>query len=61
MSILIGIICPEAIVLATDSHITETRNGTFTSVNKITRVHFWLDEVLIAHAGLGQAGGVEAR
>lgn len=53
MSILIGIICPEAIVLAADSHITETCNGTFNSVNKISIVEFWPnDQVLVAQAGL---------
>jgi len=53
MSILIGIICPEAIVLAADSHITEAYEGTFASVNKISSVKFWPnDEVLIAQAGL---------
>jgi transposase-like protein len=49
MSVLIGIICPEAIVLAADSHITETGMGTFDSVDKISVVDFWPgDEVLVA-------------
>ena len=53
MSILIGIICPEAIVLSADSHVTEARQGTFNSVNKISIVKFWPnDEVLVAQAGL---------
>jgi 20S proteasome alpha/beta subunit len=53
MSILIGIICPEAIVLAADSHITEASQGTFNSVNKISMVEFWPnDQVLVAQAGL---------
>lgn len=53
MSILIGIICSEAIVMAADSHVTETRQGTFSSVNKISVVEFWPnDEVLVAQAGL---------
>ena len=51
MSVLIGIICPEAIVLAADSHITETCNGTYDSVDKIGVVDFWVDEVLVAQAG----------
>ena len=53
MSVLIGIICPEAIVLAADSHITETVNGTFSSVDKISGIKFWLnDQILVAQAGL---------
>lgn len=51
MSILIGIICPEAIFLAADSQITEPAQGTSESVNKISVVKFNWDEVLIAQAG----------
>jgi predicted Zn finger-like uncharacterized protein len=53
MSVLIGIICPEAIVLAADSQITEVPTGTFSYVDKISIVDFWPgDEVLVAQAGL---------
>lgn len=53
MSVLIGIICPEAIVLAADSQITNTRTGDFSYVDKISVVDFWPDdEVLVAQAGL---------
>jgi 20S proteasome alpha/beta subunit len=53
MSILIGIICPEAIVVAADSHATEKGMGTYSSVAKISVVEFWPgEEVLVAQAGL---------
>jgi 20S proteasome alpha/beta subunit len=52
MSILIGIMCPEAIVLATDSQITNPYNGNFSIVNKIGVIRFLMDEILVAQAGL---------
>ena len=53
MSVLIGIICPEAIVLAADSQITDPHTGNFSYVDKISVVKFWPgDEVLVAQAGL---------
>jgi 20S proteasome alpha/beta subunit len=53
MSVLIGIICPDAIILATDSQITDLYTGEVSNVNKISVVEFWPnDDVLIAQGGL---------
>ena len=53
MSVLIGIICPEAIVVAADSQITDLSTGEFSYVDKISVVDFWPgDEVLVAQGGL---------
>lgn len=51
MSILIGIICPDGIVVASDSHITDILQGTYSSVDKISVVDFSDQQVLIAQAG----------
>jgi 20S proteasome alpha/beta subunit len=52
MTILTGIICPDAIVLAADSQMTEAGLGTIGFKDKISIVHFANDEqALIASAG----------
>ena len=51
MSILIGIICPDVIVIASDSQITESQMGTHSYMDKISVVNFLADQVLVAHAG----------
>lgn len=55
MSIIIGTVCPEAIVIAADSHTINQRSGTFAVVDKISIVRFWVDEVIIGQAGLWTA------
>ena len=53
MSVLIGIICADAIVLAADSQITDLISGEFSDVDKISVVEFSPnDQVLIAQGGL---------
>ena len=53
MSILIGIICPDAIVLAADSQITDLVTGEFAYVDKISVVKFRPnDDVVIVQGGL---------
>lgn len=55
MSVLIGIICPEAIVLAADSQITDLSTGEFSYVDKVSVVKFFPnDHVLVAQGGLWQ-------
>jgi 20S proteasome alpha/beta subunit len=55
MSVLIGIICPEAIVLSADSQITDLTTGEFSYVDKISTVKFFPnDHVLVAQGGLWQ-------
>jgi 20S proteasome alpha/beta subunit len=52
MTVLVGIICPSAIVLATDTQFTDNA-GVVSYGNKISKVEFKPgDEVLIAQAGL---------
>jgi 20S proteasome alpha/beta subunit len=52
MSILIGIICPDGIIVASDSQVTDPYQGTFSYTNKISTVSFNIDEILVAQAGL---------
>jgi 20S proteasome alpha/beta subunit len=53
MSVLIGIICADAIVLAADSQITDLSTGEFSNVDKLGVVEFLEnDQVLIAQGGL---------
>lgn len=53
MSVLIGIICSDAIVLAADSQITNLTTGEFSNVDKISVAHFFPnDDVLILQGGL---------
>jgi 20S proteasome alpha/beta subunit len=53
MTILAGIICADAIVLAADSQFTNPNNGVVSFGNKISTVEFKLgNEVLVAQAGL---------
>ncbi|HXC35621.1 MAG TPA: hypothetical protein VNV43_07070, partial [Candidatus Acidoferrales bacterium] len=49
---LIGIVCPDAIVLAADSQITHSGLGSHVYFNKITTLDSRIDQLLIAQAGL---------
>lgn len=52
MSVLIGIICSDSIVLATDSQTTDTSTGEFDYVDKISIIDFFAEQVLVAQGGL---------
>jgi 20S proteasome alpha/beta subunit len=52
MTVIIGIICREAIVLAADSQIIDTNSGIPTFIDKISVVEFRFGEILVAQAGL---------
>ena len=52
MTVILGIICDNAIVVAADSKYTDTSTGISTYGDKISVVHFSADEILLAQAGL---------
>jgi 20S proteasome alpha/beta subunit len=51
MSILMGIICPEAIIVSSDTMITDTYSGGKSYEDKISIVKFKVSTILVAQAG----------